>query len=84
MAAGLGCGCGKFCDDFLAADLRMTEGMFDDFSRERRIRRCLKTLARQRVALVAQPDNVWVVENSPEFDDDMQGRLAHVPNSWLG
>ena len=38
---------------------------FDSFKRERRIRQALRALAHQRVAVVLQPGNVWVIENSP-------------------
>ena len=41
---------------------------FDDFKHELRIRSALKALARQRVAMIAQPDNVWVLENVPTID----------------
>lgn len=38
--------------------------MFLGWRREWRIRSVLKQLARQRVALVLQPGNVWVIENA--------------------
>jgi hypothetical protein len=40
--------------------------MFSDFRREAIIRRVLRRLSRQRVALVLQPGNVWVVEKAVE------------------
>jgi hypothetical protein len=40
--------------------------MFAGFSRERTIRRTLRRLARQRVAIVLQPGNCWVIENAVE------------------
>jgi hypothetical protein len=38
---------------------------FENFRRERQIRRVMRALARQRVAVILQPGNVWVVENAP-------------------
>jgi hypothetical protein len=38
---------------------------FENFRRERQIRRVMRTLARQRVAVVLQSGVVWVVENAP-------------------
>ena len=38
---------------------------FDNFKRELRIRRALRALARQRVAVILQPGSVWVVEKAP-------------------
>jgi hypothetical protein len=40
--------------------------VFTNFRREWTIRRTLRQLARQRVALVLQPGNVWVIENAVE------------------
>lgn len=42
--------------------------MFD--SSERRIRRTLRRLARQRAALILQPGNVWVVERALTDDSE--------------
>lgn len=39
--------------------------MFTEFRRERKIRKALRALARQRVAAVLQPHGVWVVEHAP-------------------
>jgi hypothetical protein len=38
--------------------------MFDGWHRERFIRKTLRRLSQQRVALVLQPGNVWVVEKA--------------------
>ena len=46
--------------------------MLDDFRRERQVRRALKAISRQRVALVLQPGNVQVVERSPPKDEWFQ------------
>jgi hypothetical protein len=43
--------------------------MFDNFRRERQVRRALKALSRQRVAMVLQPGNVQVVELSPPDEE---------------
>lgn len=39
--------------------------MFEGFRRERKIRKVLRALARQRVAVILQPQGVWVVEHAP-------------------
>lgn len=39
------------------------------------IRRALKRLSRQRVALVLQPGNVWVIENAVEDDEQTDASL---------
>jgi hypothetical protein len=44
--------------------------IFDDFRREATIRRTLRALARQRVAIVLQPGNVWVIEKAIEENSD--------------
>lgn len=49
--------------------------MFID-RRERQIRRVLAGLARQRVAIVAKPNNIWVVEMALKRDDDTEAALA--------
>lgn len=38
--------------------------MLDDWRRERRIQRVLRAFARQRVAMILQPGNVWVLERA--------------------
>jgi hypothetical protein len=38
--------------------------MLTDWRRERFIRRVLRKLSRQRVALILQPGNVWVIEKA--------------------
>lgn len=43
--------------------------IFVGLRREWAIRRILKKLARQRVALVLQPGNVWVIENAVADDE---------------
>ena len=49
--------------------------MFSGWQRERRIRKVLAGLARQRVALVMQPGNVWVIENALERNGDAEANL---------
>lgn len=49
--------------------------MFDDFKRERQIRRVLSGLARQRVALVLQPHRLWVIEKALQRSDDVEALL---------
>ena len=46
------------------------------FRRERNIRRVLIGLARQRVVVVAQPGNLWVIENVPTGLPDQAEALA--------
>lgn len=49
--------------------------MFTNWRREIRIRRILKRLARQRVALVLQPGNAWVIENAVPDNEDTDAAL---------
>jgi hypothetical protein len=42
---------------------------------ERKIRRTLKRLSLQRVALVLQPGNVWVIENAVEDNEQTDAAL---------
>ena len=49
--------------------------MFDDWKRERQIRRVLSGLARQRVALVLQPSRLWVIEKALQRNDDVEALL---------
>lgn len=44
--------------------------MFADWKEERAIRRMLRKLARQRVALVLQPGNVRVIERALMHDEN--------------
>lgn len=46
-----------------------------DLRKEWAIRRALRRLSRQRVALVLQPGNVWVIENAVKSDDDVDVAL---------
>ncbi len=49
--------------------------MFLTWKRERRIRRVLRDLARQRVALVLQPGNIWVLERALQRNGDVEADL---------
>lgn len=49
--------------------------MFDEWKRERQIRKVLAGLARQRVALILQPQNVWVIERALTRDEDTEAAL---------
>ncbi len=44
--------------------------MFEDWKRERLIKSTLARLAKQRVALILQPGNLWVVERAVNEEDD--------------
>jgi hypothetical protein len=46
-----------------------------NWRREWAIRKVLRRLARQRVALVLQPGNVWVIENAVEDTEDVDAAL---------
>lgn len=50
--------------------------MFDGLKREREVRKVLRGIARQRVALVAQPGNVWVIEQALDRNGDVEAALA--------
>lgn len=56
--------------------------MFD--RRERKIRHTLRKLSRQRVALVLQPGNVWVIEKAVAEDADTDEALktCHM-RGWI-
>ena len=43
--------------------------MIEDYLRERKVRRTLRGIARQRVAIVLQPENVQVIERSPPREE---------------
>ena len=49
--------------------------MFDEWRRERFIRKTLRRLSQQRVALILQPGNVLVVEKAVMVDED-EGVMA--------
>jgi hypothetical protein len=46
-----------------------------DIKRELRIRRVLRRLAKQRVGLVLQPGNVWVIEKAIEDNEETDAAL---------
>ena len=46
------------------------------FQRERNIRRLLIALSRQRVVVVAQPGNFWVIERAPTGMPDQEEAIA--------
>lgn len=46
-----------------------------DMKREWRIRRVLRRLARQRVGLVLQPGNIWVIEKAVEDNEETDADL---------
>lgn len=54
------------------------------WKRERAIRKVLRALARQRVAVVLQPGNVWVVENAATQTDETEAalRTCHM-RGWV-
>jgi hypothetical protein len=58
--------------------------MLDDFRRELAIRRTLRKLSRQRVALVLQPGNVWVIERavSSTAETDTALKTCHM-RGWV-
>src|SRR5579862_9288454 len=49
--------------------------IFDDSLREFQIRRVLRALSRQRVALILQPGDVWVIERAMEDNDQTDRAL---------
>lgn len=58
--------------------------MFEGWKRERTVRRVLRGIARQRVALVAQPGNLWVIERALERNDDIEAGIATcVMRGWI-
>lgn len=49
--------------------------MLENMRRERQIRQVLLKLARQRVTLVLQPGNIWVIERALMIDGDTDAHL---------
>lgn len=58
--------------------------MFANILRERQVRRTLKAIARQRVALVLQPGNISVIELSPPREEwfELGVRTAQI-RGWV-
>ena len=56
--------------------------MFDRF--ERTIRRTLRKLAKQRIRMVLQPGNAWVIDRAITHDDDTQAALLTGQMRGLG
>lgn len=58
--------------------------MFDDFMRERQVRRALKAVARQRVAIIFQPGNVQVIERAAPSVEwfELGVRTCHI-RGWV-
>jgi hypothetical protein len=58
--------------------------MFEDFYRERLVRRALKAVARQRVVMVLKPGNVHVVERSTPNEEWFEvGVLTCHIRGWV-
>jgi hypothetical protein len=49
--------------------------MLDEWKRERQIRKVLSGLARQRVAMILQPQGVWVIERALQRNEDTEAAL---------
>lgn len=57
--------------------------MLTDLQREHAIRRALRNLAKQRVALVLHPGNVWVIENVVDTKEtDAALKTCHM-RGWV-
>lgn len=58
--------------------------MLTDFRREYSIYRTLKALSRQRVAMILQPGNVWVIENAVSDNETSEAELrtCHM-RGWI-
>jgi len=54
-----------------------------DFRRERQIRRVIRMLSRQRVAMVLQPGNVLVIENSPTLPYQEEALRTCLLRGWV-
>ena len=46
------------------------------FTRERNVRRVLRSLAGHRVVVVSKPGNIWVIENAPTNLPDMDEAIC--------
>jgi hypothetical protein len=57
-------------------------GMFDPF--ERTVRRALRQLAKQRVRVVLQPGNFWVIDNAgAQHEDTHAALLTCYMRGWI-
>jgi hypothetical protein len=54
-----------------------------DFRREQQIRRVIRMLARQRVAMILQPGNVLVIENSPTLPYQEEALRTCLLRGWV-
>jgi hypothetical protein len=57
-------------------DLWQHNAMFTNWSHEREIRHTLRRLSRQRVGLILQPGNVWVIENAVVSNNETDAALC--------
>ena len=49
--------------------------MLDEWKREHKIRKVLRGLARQRVAMILQSQSVWVIERALQRDEETEAAL---------
>ncbi len=57
--------------------------MLDECNRERQIRKVLSGLARQRVAMILQPQDGWVIERALQRDEDTEAALGQATTAEL-
>jgi hypothetical protein len=58
--------------------------MFDGWSRERKVRRVLRGLSRQHVAMFLQPGNLWVIEKAlPRTDQNEAALRTCLMRGWI-
>lgn len=58
--------------------------MFETWKSERQIRKTLRGIARQRVALIVKPGDVWVIERALERNEEVEAGLATcIMRGWV-
>lgn len=58
--------------------------MLTNFKREKHIRCILRRIAKQRVALILKPGDVWVIENSLIIDNNSEAEVATcLMRGWI-
>jgi hypothetical protein len=58
--------------------------MIENLKREIHVRRVLRRIARQRVALILKPGNIWVIENALTTNDNSEAEVATcLMRGWI-
>lgn len=58
--------------------------MLDEFKKEYFIRRTLRKIARQRVAMILEPNNIWVIEKALVSNEKIEAAIATcLMRGWI-